>query len=836
MANKTTTKTVKVSTKGYTAKGLKVTSLSVAMQQGSDRGVYAQWKFSIPKAAAWTEGFEYDWEYTTGARMAPTKAQKKAGKPGDLVWLPGSSGSAQFSSTLTSSGMHRITYTAPSSAIEVRCRILPLSNSRDKKVSVTKTYTNNKLKKTTTNKESFPYFTGSWSGYASHDFRSDALAAPSVEAELMDNGTTAVVTVSSDDADAGWCDVEVTDSGGKIAARAYDKPLSGEASFSFALAAGRSYTARARVQTTSNGSKKNSQWASAAAFATKPAAPTGPSAAATGPSSARVTWTAAAGAESYTVQHTTGTAEKFETDPESVDEVDGISATSYTPSGLDQNAVHWFRVRAVNGTGESAWSAACSCLVATKPEAPTVYGMQPSYIEADDAVVRWTHNSADGSAQSAAQVDVAYSGANAPSGLTVTVGAAERYTLSLAGAGDATAVAVRVRTKGAHADWSPWSGTVGFTVYEQPQLQVTLSQGSGTPLGASSPLGSFPVLASLAASGGGDSPVGYDVSIVCTSGADYIDEYGYTARMDAGGVAWEEHYATSDDPLAVAVAAGDAFLADGASYELRAAVAMESGLRAEASAPFSVSFDMELPAPIAEVTFDADSLTADVVPACFDVDGTTGVETSDLRPGTLLSVYRIGQDGILVPLARRVPNDGTRTVTDPHAAFGTCWYHVVATDEATGASSFSDWSADSSHPDTVIMWGGDWRPAGDGETRYEYDGTVLDGFCNSTFSQDGEAENEPARYSGRKRPVHYYGEGLVESMRYDLQFERADARTMALVRALMSFPGDVYVREPTGTGFWAHVRCTLSWGTGSAFATLSATATPSDVYDAAIED
>lgn len=842
MASKTTTKTTNVAASKYTASGLAVASLSVGLQSGSQRDLYAQWKFAKAGNAS---GFEVDWEYWDGTRCDLTAAQKKAGKPGDPMWMPGSSSTVSVETAEVGDGWYRTTYSAPERAIMARVRVMPVSKSRSVTVSVTKTYKKGRLVKTTNNTASKPYFTAKWSGRVSHDFRSDRIAAPTVEAELAENGLTVLVTVEGDDPDATYCDVEVcTLAGGEYskAVGKSDQPFSGEGTWSFTLAAGTSYHARARLKSPTMASKATSEWAYDQ-VATRPPTPGDPEARATGADSASVSWAASALATSYTVQHIAGAEPAFDTDPEAVDEVEISSGTLYTPSGLEAGTTHWFRVRAENASGESGWSGVCSCTVATAPEAPTVLDCAASYMDGGTARIRWAHNSTDGSGQTAGQVELSYSGENAPSeGTVVDVGAVQALDLDLTGVGDGTAVTFRVRTKGVRDEWSPWSGTKSFLVYAQPALACSIYQPDGAggwaALSDESPLAAFPIRVVLDPSGGGNNPVGYDVAIVCTLAADVMDPSGRMATAAVGSAAWQGHYTTSADPFAVEVGAGECALADGGAYELRATVAMASGLRADADPPgFAVAFDVDMAQPSATVTFDPDYLTADVVPACHVLDPDTGEETAELRDGTSLAVYRVEQDGGLVCLARNVVNDGAATVTDPHAPFGECWYHVVATDEATGVSTAADFSDESLHDSCTIQWAEAWRPAGDGGTRYDYEGSMLDGFFNMSFDQDVSPTAEAVRYAGRRRPVHYYdGIALEESASYALQFERADSDTMALARALSAWPGDAYVREPTGTGYWARVRCRISYAAGSPWATLTVAAEPSDRYDAALED
>ena len=60
-------------------------------------------------------------------------------------------------------------------------------------------------------------------------------------------------------------------------------------------------------------------------------------------------------------------------------------------------------------------------------------------------------------------------------------------------------------------------------------------------------------------------------------------------------------------------------------------------------------------------------------------------------------------------------------------------------------------------------------------------------------------------YIGRKHPVSYYGTHLGESMSWKVEIPKYDIETLNLVRRLAVWMGDVYVREPSGVGYWANI-------------------------------
>ena len=65
-------------------------------------------------------------------------------------------------------------------------------------------------------------------------------------------------------------------------------------------------------------------------------------------------------------------------------------------------------------------------------------------------------------------------------------------------------------------------------------------------------------------------------------------------------------------------------------------------------------------------------------------------------------------------------------------------------------------------------------------------------------------------YIGRKHPVSYYGTQLGESATWNTEIEKDDRDTLYAIRRLAVYSGDVYVREPSGSGYWAHITVSFS--------------------------
>ena len=65
-------------------------------------------------------------------------------------------------------------------------------------------------------------------------------------------------------------------------------------------------------------------------------------------------------------------------------------------------------------------------------------------------------------------------------------------------------------------------------------------------------------------------------------------------------------------------------------------------------------------------------------------------------------------------------------------------------------------------------------------------------------------------YIGRKRPVSYYGTQLGETASWNVEIPKSDIETLYALRRLAIWTGDVYVREPSGSGYWANVSVSFS--------------------------
>lgn len=151
---------------------------------------------------------------------------------------------------------------------------------------------------------------------------------------------------------------------------------------------------------------------------------------------------------------------------------DAASVTAWPYIDAPGGGMVKYRVAAVKGSLQSAWTESAEIATITPPLAPSV-ALSPAdaVLPVGTAVTAtWKPDHPDGSAQSSAQVE--YTVAGSASTATVT-GAATAYALPAAALDAPATVSVRVRTKGLDPDWGAWSSPAQLTLAYPPSVSIT---------------------------------------------------------------------------------------------------------------------------------------------------------------------------------------------------------------------------------------------------------------------------------------------------------------------------------------------------------------------------
>lgn len=314
----------------------------------------------------------------------------------------------------------------------------------------------------------------------------------------------------------------------------------------------------------------------------------------------------------------------------------------------------------------------------------------------------------------------------------------------------------------------------------------------------------FPFRAEVTAGPSSQTPIGYHLSITANDSYETTDEFGNSKVVSKGEAVYSKHFDVSTNPLEVIFSANNVDLENGASYTVSSTVAMDSGLVATSpDVEFEVSWDDMEYEPSAEIIIDEDTLAAHIHPYCEDTEG-------DLVEDVYLSVYRREFDGSFTEIIKNVDNTKNLFVTDPHPSLDYARYRIVATNKSTGSMIFSDAPAfPVGETAVVIQWDEDWSyfdtTNEDAMMEPAWSGSMLRLPYNIDVNDMHNADVALIEYIGRKRPVSYYGTQLGETSTWNVDIAKNDKETLYALRRLAVWMGDVYVREPSGSGYWANI-------------------------------
>lgn len=187
------------------------------------------------------------------------------------------------------------------------------------------------------------------------------------------------------------------------------------------------------------------------------------------------------------------------------------------------------------------------------------------------------------------------------------------------------------------------------------------------------------------------------------------------------------------------------------------------------------------------------------------------VDETSLVEGITLSVYRREFNGDFVEIMTGLENTKQTFTTDPHPSLDYARYRIVAIVDATGAVSYYDVPGFPIHEvGTIIQWDEEWVTF-DTDIDLElaqppWTGSLLRIPYNIDISDNNSPDVTLVEYAGRKRPVSYYGTQVGFKSNWNVEIPKEDRETLYALRRLSEWMGDVYVREPSGSGYWANIQ------------------------------
>lgn len=489
--------------------------------------------------------------------------------------------------------------------------------------------------------------------------------------------------------------------------------------------------------------------------------------------------------------------------------IGGIKYTSYEIGGLAVGKEYFFRVRAVNNAGEGEWSEIESIVLGTTPAAPTTWSNTNTAIVGEAMNLYWVHNSEDNSSQTYAELRLYIDGALQSPDITIKNSTEEDekdrtsvYALDTTEFTEGSKIKWQVRTAGITKVYGDWSIEREIDVYAKPTLELSvtnLPDGTGDII---TTLKSFPFYIHALAGPNTQTPIGYHVKITANEFYETIDDMGNTRVVNKDEAIYSKYF-DINEPLILEMSTNVLDVEPNIEYKITCTVGMDSGLTAEATHEFTPDWEDATYELYATMEVDSDNLTTSIIPYAEDENG-------DLAADVVLAVYRREFDGTFVEIMTDVPNDDNTTVIDPHPPLNYARYRIVGKNINTGAISYYDMpSLKVGCTSIIIQWDEEWSEFNATDTymveKPAWSGSMLRLPYNVDVQDTRNPDVSLVNYIGRKRPVSYYGTQLGETAAWSTEIPKNDIETLYALRKLSIYQGDCYVREPSGSGYWAHV-------------------------------
>lgn len=786
----------------------RVTLSDIQDLQIEERSVYVTWRYKDNDNH--TDKFEYTWQYSV-----------------QNVWIQGSSGSVECNNITPK----QCSYSYPEGAEIVRVFVRPVSKKKPKNKG--NYFESGKSKKTRVVSKLLP----------------DEPSPPSVTIE--NHELTAKVTITDPNAVLVEFEFVNAETGAAICNPIQANIIAQQATVKITASDGITYRSRCKAANAAGSYGPFSDYSDDTEGTTPPgpiaSAPIGE---AISKNAIRVTWEPSANATKYTLEYTiqerffdavTSLVESVDTEGETYTELYNLEPDR----SIDDSGEYFFRVKAINDKSEeSGWSPIGSCRIGTRPDPPTTWSSRATASPNDTIYLYWTHNSVDGSREVEAIINLTVGGVT--TAITVPNETTKdedtgthRYPLDASTYADGADIKWTVRTRGAYVDsedpdktYSDVSIEREINIYAPPSLGLFLgsenrwfwddlefteeasihtTNGELVPMELNEfsvkTLTKFPFYIKLNASPINQTPVSYNISITTTESYEDIDELGNPITIRAGAEVFSRFMIRSEHEVLTFVIPADINVFDGETYVVKATLSMDSGLGAEASDAFAVDLNVADDIILdAEDIYDEERVAMSLAPYCEDEDG-------NQVNGISMDLYRRQSDGSFIQIASGLPSEVRTYVVDPHPNFGEQLYRIVGTDVRTGRMYFSDIFVDPIPEKSIlIQWDeeirtfdADFADSDDEIVEEPHTGTTLRLPYNVDVQDTTNPDVAFVQYIGRKHPVSYYGTHVGETATWNCEIPYEDKETISLLRRLQVWMGDVYIREPSGLGYWAQV-------------------------------
>lgn len=514
-----------------------------------------------------------------------------------------------------------------------------------------------------------------------------------------------------------------------------------------------------------------------------------------------------------------------------------VSSYGTTIAGLSEGAEYYIRVGSSTSSSSSSssstgtkWSDPKSFILGTIANPPSIWSSNKHVGIGDSLKLYWMHNPKDNSVQTKAIMELSYGTykydtngnkefvaentetyiyPNNYSGGLITNAyksdpdnIADQTYIWEVDTSQERVIKWRMKTAGVLEDskgevlYGEWSEYNIVDIYEKPSMSLRITDTDSSVIQSGGELISLPFTVNASVyEYDNQRPTGYHISIVSESSYETVDSVGNNTYVNAGGVIYSKYIDSNEFSLSESISADSITLENNQTYSVYCTVYMDSGLSTQRSTIFTVAWDEVSYIPLATIYIDKDNLSASIQPF-----------VSNDNEDVLLSVYRREYDGTFTLIQENISN--LTWCNDPHPALDYARYRIVAKSKTTGKVDYQDIEpVEIGEKSLVIQWNEHWTPVDEtSSSEFSRSGSMLKLPYNISVSHSNDKDVTLAKYIGRKNAVSYYGTYIGESSNWSTVIEKTDKDTLYDIRRLSVWMGDVYVREPSGSGYWASVK------------------------------
>lgn len=491
--------------------------------------------------------------------------------------------------------------------------------------------------------------------------------------------------------------------------------------------------------------------------------------------------------------------------------------------GLDTGKRYFFRLRPQTDDAEDAeWSAIHEIVLGTKPSMPSAWNLTTNIIDGETPQANWIHNSTDESSERQSTIEYIINDGESKTvvvdnpkddyGEWKTETRSYEFTPESGNKfNDGTVIKWRVRTRGVlpgeykmvkpgfhfgsdttitdddiltlsgWSDWSDWQ-----TIYYNEKPEYTVNVGTSFPLSVDAKLNIDTQTLS-----------GMTVELIATTDHQVIDVDGSMHKVVTGDVVFSKTAQNlTSTSNTITINAYEMAYGSHVTYDVNVKMTTSAGIDLSSTESFTSPTINYSESTNSNVRLYADTLTAKVY----------GLSNSSNS-----KVYRIEESKRYTELDIINNSYGY----DPYAPFKRARYRVVNRNSSGSSITILD------SPE-LYMKDCDWTAATWSSPQLKkHQDVILGAFINYgekwisllynlDISPSYSRNVTTVTYDGRTDPVAYYSNNVTQTDSWSFELDARDRETRNKLMEMSLYSDDVYVREPSGIGYWASVTVSIT--------------------------